>query len=139
MRMVKFIGVPRSVVDREVGEMYGWRHLGERMLAAARDACPVSDEGDRGANAGPHLKDLLQLRVITGSDPRLLIGTTEKADVLGYLTLGTVSHFVAPVNAKVLHWTKGGTDYFSAGHEVSGIEPNDFVLRAARAVAQETV
>ena len=40
---------------------------------------------------------------------------------------GTSSHWVAPVTFSALHWTKGGTDYFSKGHMVSGIKADPFV------------
>ena len=40
---------------------------------------------------------------------------------------GTSSHWVAPVTFSALHWTKGGTDYFSKGHMVSGINADPFV------------
>lgn len=132
--MLKFVGVPRSVVDREVGEMAGWRAIGERMLQRAKALCPVGEEVD--GWQGPHLRDTLELRVITGTDPRLLIGSKTKGEVLGYLIEGTSEHFVEPVNAKALRFTKGGTVYFSAGHMVAGITANNFVLQAITEEAQ---
>ena len=40
---------------------------------------------------------------------------------------GSRSHWVAPVTFDALHWKKGGTDYFSKGHTVSGIKADPFV------------
>ena len=40
---------------------------------------------------------------------------------------GTSSHWVAPVTFDALHWSEGGTDYFSKGHTVSGIKADPFV------------
>lgn len=137
MIVVRYIGVPRSVVDAEIGASEGWRHLGERIKTRAVELCPVAEEED--GWTGPHLRDVLELKVITGSDPRLLIGTSNpaRADVLGFLTAGTDAHFVAPVNANALRWTKGGQVFFSAGHGVSGIDPHPFIIDAARQVVGE--
>lgn len=43
---------------------------------------------------------------------------------------GTKSHFVRPTRAQALHWVQGGQDFFSRGHEVSGITANNFPERA---------
>ena len=40
---------------------------------------------------------------------------------------GTQSHWVAPVTFSALHWVDGGTDYFSKGHMVSGIQADPYV------------
>lgn len=129
MRM-RFVGVPRAMVKTAIGEMEGWKHFGERCLQQAKKDCPVAEEQE--GYQGPHLKETLELSVITGSDPRLLIGSKKKGDVLGYLTEGTVTHPVTPTNAKALRWTSGGTVFFSAGHEVKGIDPNPFIMQAVR-------
>ncbi len=134
---VRFIGVPRSVVNEAISEMPGWRALGERMLAAAKDQCPVGSSEDDTGRAHGTLRDSLEVRYIGGPDSRLLIGSKSQGTILGYLTFGTEAHWVAPVAAKALRWTKGGTTYFSAGHEVSGITADDFILRACRAVVHE--
>lgn len=132
---VRFIAAPRPVVRAAIGEMAGWRHLGERMLTKAKALCPVSAEED--GWEGPHLRDTLEVRFITGEDPRIMIGSAKKGDVLQYLTDGTTSHWVEPVNAGALRWTSGGTVYFSAGHEVKGIEANPFIMQAIRETAGE--
>jgi hypothetical protein len=115
--------------------MLGWRHLGERMVAQAKSTCPTSKDED--GKSGPHLKETLIAKFISGADARILIGSEKKGDVLGYLTQGTSDHFVAPKNAQALRWTSGGTVYFSRGHQVSGIPPNDFLIRAIRDVARK--
>lgn len=51
--------------------------------------------------------------------------------VLWWLEYGTKPHRVEPVNAQVLHWQENGIDYFSKGHEVSGIEPMLFFAHAS--------
>lgn len=40
---------------------------------------------------------------------------------------GTVSHYVAPVTFKALHWIEGGTEYWSKGHYVTGITSDPYV------------
>lgn len=125
---MRFVAAPRPVVRAAIAEMAGWRNLGERMLVRAKAMCPVGAEEE--GWQGPHLRDTLEVRFVTGADPRIMIGSVQKGDVLRYLTDGTVDHPVAPVNASVLKWTSGGTAYFSAGHEVKGIEKNPFVLEA---------
>lgn len=47
---------------------------------------------------------------------------------------GTESHWVAPVKAKVLHWTdeESGQDYYSMGHLVRGIQARHFREKAQR-------
>lgn len=40
---------------------------------------------------------------------------------------GTVSHYVAPVTFKALHWIQNGEDRFSKGHYVSGITADPYV------------
>ena len=40
---------------------------------------------------------------------------------------GTVSHWIEPITYDALHWVEGGTDYFSKGHMVSGINADPFV------------
>jgi hypothetical protein len=134
MTGVRFQGVPRAELNRIIGDMEGWRNMGHRMLEHVKDRCPVSSDED-GAG-GEHLRDTLEVRFITGSDPRILIGSSRKGDVLTYLTQGTSDHFVAPVNASVLRWTSGGTTFFSAGHMVSGIKASSFLLDAVREIAQ---
>jgi hypothetical protein len=39
-------------------------------------------------------------------------------------------YFVAPHPGGVLHWTEGGRDYFSRGHWVQGMQPENFVETA---------
>lgn len=134
---LRYVGVPRSVIDSDVAEMRGWKELGQRMLTRVQAVCPVSDEADQEDYQGPHLRDTLEVRFISGSDPRILIGTSTKGNVLEYLTNGTSDHDIPLVNAKALRWTKGGTVFFSAGHQVKGITANPFVLNACREVAQE--
>lgn len=132
---VRFIAAPRPVVRAAISEMAGWRELGERMLTKTKALCPVSSEEE--GWEGPHLRDTLEVRFVTGADPRIMIGSVKKGDVLRYLTEGTSAHWVEPVNASALRWTQGGTVYFSAGHEVKGIEANPFVMDAIRQTAGE--
>ena len=47
-----------------------------------------------------------------------------------YLEMGTREHFIAPVNAKALHWKQGSTSFFSKGHMVSGIKAKPFLFPA---------
>ena len=133
MLVLRYIGVPRSVVNGVVGSSEEWRHLGQRILERAKATCPVSDSDE-----GTHLVDTLVLRMIGGEDPRMMIGSSEKGAVLSYVHDGTEDHFVAPVNAQALHWVEDGEDRFSKGHEVRGITPNPFILTAARAIVQAT-
>ena len=51
--------------------------------------------------------------------------------VLWWLEYGTKAHRVEPVNANVLHWVENGIDYFSKGHDVSGIAPGLFFAHAS--------
>jgi hypothetical protein len=130
--MATFIGVPRAVLNAAIGDMPGWRDLGNRMLAQVQENCPVSD--DDSSDEGPHLRDTMVVHFISGADARILIGSQTKGDVLGYLTKGTEDHFVAPVNATVLAWTSGGGAFFSMGHTVSGISANSFVIDSCREI-----
>jgi len=43
---------------------------------------------------------------------------------------GTKEHFVRPRNARALHWVEGGNEFFSSGHEVSGITADPFLINA---------
>jgi hypothetical protein len=133
MGLTGFQGVPRSVIDSAVAETEGWKNLGQRMLAEVQNRCPVSDDDD-----GPHLKDTLVVSFISGADPRILIGTATKGDVLGYLTKGTDPHPIDPVVANVLHWVSGGQDFFASHVDHPGTQPNPFLLDACRAIAQGT-
>lgn len=130
MSLVRYIGVPRSVVNEAVGEMNGWAEMGDKMLAAAKDACPVGS-GDQGG----HLRDTLEVKVIGGSDPRLLIGSRTKGAVLSYIHDGTEGHDNVPVNASVLHWTDAdGSDVFAMHSYTPAREPRPFILEASRGV-----
>lgn len=133
---MRFVAAPRPVVRAAIAEMAGWRNLGERILVRAKALCPVGAEED--GWQGPHLRDTLEVRFVTGPDPRIMIGSVRKGEVLRYLTDGTVDHFVPLVNASALRWTSGGTVYFSSGHEVKGIEKNPFVLDAVHQTVAES-
>lgn len=63
---------------------------------------------------------------VGSSDIYISVGTTD--EVFKFLDEGTIRHFVAPVNATVLHWiTPEGTDAFSMGHWVKGIKAREMV------------
>lgn len=130
----RYVGVPRARLAEIVSDQSRWRAFGERMKERAQQLCPVGTNEDR---EGPHLRDTLEAKFITGSDPRILIGSRQKGDVLYFLTKGTQDHFVKPVRAKALRFTSGGQVVFSAGHTVKGIQPNDFVMEAVRQVGRE--
>lgn len=69
--------------------------------------------------------------VMKDGDGVYLVGNTATSvDGFPYplaIEQGTQAHWVAPVTFSALHWTKGGTDYFSKGHMVSGITADPFV------------
>lgn len=50
---------------------------------------------------------------------------------------GTIDHFVAPTQAKVLHWVEDGIDKFSKGHMVRGITPVPHIRPAKQEVMNE--
>lgn len=132
---VRFVAAPRSVVAAAVGEGVGFRILAERMFGAAKAAAPVGESEDRPGGA---LRDALEYRVIGGADPRILIGARgEQGTILGYVTDGTDPHPIDPKNAKALRFTSGGTVVFAPHVDHPGTNPNDFILRACRAVAHD--
>jgi sRNA-binding carbon storage regulator CsrA len=47
---------------------------------------------------------------------------------------GTERHFIAPKNKKALKWKDGGQIFFSKGHFVDGIKPNNFLRRGVEKV-----
>ena len=130
-----FKAAPRSVLLSVVGDMDGWRQMGNRMLSGAQQLCPVGEEGDD--YEGPHLVDTLEARFITGSDPRVLLGSASKGDVLGYLVKGTDAHPIDAVNAQALHFIVDGADVFTKNVDHPGTEANDFLTEAIRGVAQD--
>lgn len=134
MRMLRYIGVPRAMLDSELAEMPGWRVLGERMLRRAVALCPVSEDQEGGKARGPHLKDTLEVRFISGSDPRILIGSAKKGDVLSYVNDGTSAHEIVPVDAQALRFTDGGTVVFATHVDHPGNAANPFVMKAVREV-----
>lgn len=130
--LVRYVGLPRSVVNELIGDMEGWRQLGHRILERAKATCPVSDSSE-----GVHLVDTLMIRFITGTDPRMMIGSSAKGDVLAYVHDGTSAHDNYPVNAKVLHWIGGdGEDVFATHSHTPARAGRPFILDAARAVVQ---
>ncbi len=137
---VRFIGVPAPILREIISLEPGWRILGERMLERARATCPVGDETAvdpkaGGGYSGPHLKETLEVRFITGEDPRILIGTSKKGDVLNYVTQGHGD--ITPQRANVLRFVaKGGTVVFTK--HVGPVDPNPFLMNAIKSVAQET-
>lgn len=130
--MLKYIGVPRAMLQAEIAEMPGWRAMGERILQHAKTLCPVSEDTGDGEREGPHLKDTLEVRFITGADPRILVGSAKKGDVLTYVTEGTSAHEIVPVNASVLRFTSGGTVVFTQHVDHPGTTANPFVMQAIR-------
>lgn len=137
--MARFVGVPRSVVAQIAGGSQEFREIGNRMLAQAISTCPVSeDTGDDGGDS-THLRDTLVAQFISGADPRILLGTRTQGDKLTYVTDGTEPHSIDPVNASVLRFTTGGTTVFAAHVDHPGTTGNDFLLQAARSIAQENL
>ncbi len=133
---VRFIGVPAPILREIISLEPGWRVLGERMLGRAKATCPVDNSEGR---QGPHLRESLEVRFITGADPRILIGSSKDGQKLSWITDGTDPHSIDPVNAKALRWTgAGGTVIFARHVDHPGTKPNDFLLRAIREIAQET-
>ncbi len=132
---IRFIGAPRSVINAVVSEQAGWRALGLRMLDHAKARCPVDESDER--PPGPHLRDTLEARFVTGADPRILIGSSKQGQLLTWITDGTDPHIIEPVTAKALRFTSGGTVVFAARVQHPGTKPDDFLLRAIREVAQE--
>lgn len=132
----RFVAAPRGVVNGVVGDMPGWRHLGERILGQAIADCPVGEETD--GWQGPHLKDALVLIVIGGEDPRLMVGSKERGDLLSYVHDGTVAHGIDPVNASVLHFFVDGDEVFTKHVDHPGTTANPFVLDAVRTVVQDS-
>lgn len=132
-----FIGIPRGLFLAEVSHMGGYREMAERMTARAIDTCPVGERDDE-SGGEPHLKDTLVYKLITGEDPRILIGTRTQGDKLGYVTKGTEPHPIDPKAGSVLRFTSGGTVVFAAHVDHPGHpEPNTFLMDAAKAIAQE--
>lgn len=127
-----FKGVSRDVLNAAIGDMPGWKNLGNRILNQAKAECPVSDSNDN----GPHLRDTLEVRFITGADPRILIGSWSKGDVLKYVVQGTSPHDIQPKMATALHWVSGGADFFARSVSSPGTKPNDFVTRSATEAAR---
>lgn len=138
---MRFVAAPRSVINAAVGEMPGWAVMGDRILERAKATCPVGERENR--TGGPHLKDSLEKRIITGVDPRILIGSRQTvANGLSKLDLvisGTDPHPIDPVNASVLRFTAGGTVVFTNHVDHPGTAANNFVLEAIKAVCQEGV
>lgn len=69
--------------------------------------------------------------VMHDGDGVYLVGNTAMSvDGFPYplaIETGTRSHYVAPVTFDALHWVKGGKDYYSKGHMVSGIKADPYV------------
>lgn len=137
--MVKFVAAPRSVVDTAVGESEGWRRYGERMLAHVRELCPVGEDRDDG---GGHLRDSLELRVVTGADPRLMIGSRQMTtgdkpvNKLALVIEGTPAHPIDPVNATVLVFTKGKETVFARHVDHPETVANNFVMRGIEEITR---
>jgi len=135
---VRFVGVPAPVLREIVSLEPGWRTIGMRMYERAVETCPESKDLE-GDYQGPHLKDTLVVHFVTGTDPRILIGSEKKGQVLSWVTDGTTPHEIVPVNARALRWTvPGGTVVFAQHVNHPGTKPNPFLLDAVRAIAQET-
>lgn len=120
------------MINEAIGEMEGWKHFGQRVLEKAKEIAPVGEEVD--GYQGPHLKDTLELKIITGSDPRLLIGSRQKGSVLAYVIEGTAAHEIVPNQASVLRFTSGGTVVFTQHVDHPGTTANPFITKAAQAV-----
>lgn len=138
---IRFVAAPRSVINTAVGEMAGWQRMGDRILAHAKAICPVSS--DENGGGGPHLKDSLEKRIITGADPRILIGSKQTVpgglSKLDLVVSGTDPHPIDAINGPVLVFTAGGTVVFTPHVDHPGTAPNNFVLEAIKAVCQEGV
>lgn len=130
MALVRFVGLPRPAMREALTIGAGWRQLGYRAFDQARRLCPVgdSDEDD-------HLRDKLQLRFVTGTDPRILIGAQDPR--CAYVINGTEPHPIDPVNASVLVFTVDGQTVFARHVDHPGTQPNNFILRAFREVVHD--
>lgn len=137
---MRFVAAPRPIILAAVAEMPGFNHLGDRILQRSIATCPVGERDDGG---GAHLKDSLEKRVITGADPRIMIGSKQTVDggfsKLALVVDGTDPHPIDPVNAQALRFTSGGTVVFAPHVDHPGTQPNNFVLDAMKAVCQEGV
>lgn len=58
---------------------------------------------------------------------------------VNYLHEGTEYHRVEPKDKKALHWVGGGESFFSKGHMVKGIKPDQFLYRAAEKNSDKVV
>lgn len=68
--------------------------------------------------------------IMEDGDDFLVGNTAMSVDGFPYplaIDKGSKDHWVAPVTFSALHWSKDGTDYFSKGHMVSGIQEDPFV------------
>lgn len=134
--MSLFKGIPRSLLLAEVSEMPGFRHLGERILAQAKSTCPQSDGDNDSESDSGHLVDALEMKLITGADPRLLIGSSSQGEKLGWVTLGTDPHPIDAVNGPNLVFDANGETVFTPHVDHPGTQPNSFILDAAGAIVR---
>lgn len=144
---VKYVGLPRPLLQEALTAGPGWRDLGYRILARSVEKCPVgkvADGKDAGkAHSGVHLKDTMECRFITGEDPRILIGSTltrtNDVSALGIILEGTDAHPIdphKPPNALAFTWKGEAVVFAHVNHP--GTTKNPFVQDAMRAVCQET-
>ncbi len=56
-----------------------------------------------------------------------------------YLHEGTKEHSIAPKIVNSLHWVDGEQDFFSMGHEVSGITAGKFLYKAAEELKDKII
>jgi len=98
------------------------RGLGRFGVKALREEAPKGKTGKFAKSHGYR----------TDLRTRLMSLTFYSAEPLGtWLREGTRRHWVAPVQARVLHWvTEAGQHAFSMGHYVSGIKPIRYHERA---------
>jgi len=135
MANVRFVGLPRPLLYAAVAEMPGWRILGERIFERAKALCPVSDNEDD----GPHLVDQLELRFISGVDPRILIGCSKDPGHLKfrYVVDGTDPHPIDALGPYSLH--NAQTDeYFGPHVEHPGTDPNNFPVEAMKLILHDS-
>ena len=146
---VRYVSYGTPVLARAVGDSPQWREYGERIRTIAVAECPVGKDPESGdEHEGPHLRDTLEVRFVSGDTPMILIGSLltrgagTQADVsaLGLLVApsGGSYSIVPKTEGGVLRWFSDGQPVFRA--YVENHPPpkkNDFVTRSMQIVTLE--
>lgn len=116
-----------------------WRsRVAPVVLAALKDEAPVYKYDDpqlsRGQKPGD-LKNSIKLDSVGGSvGEGIEMKFISDVPYATYVVTGTRGHEITPTRASMLHWARGGQDFYRAFVNHPGTKPNDFPRRAIEKV-----